>query len=94
MKSILQDEKRCYITGQTYDLYRHHIFAGGRRKISEREGFTVYLASWLHNQSENGVHGKNGHELDLKLKQDCQRAYEQNHSREDWMKLMGKNYLD
>ena len=70
-----------------------HIFAGGRRQISEREGFWVYLIGRLHNQSNEGVHGKNGHELDLKLKQDCQRKYEETHSREEWMLLLGKNYL-
>jgi hypothetical protein len=93
MKSILQREKKCYITGSTYNLHRHHIFAGGRRQISEREGFWVYLIGHLHNQSNDGVHGKNGHALDLKLKQDCQRKYEEAHSREEWMLLMGKNYL-
>ena len=94
MKSILQDEKKCYITGQTNNLHRHHIFAGGRRKISEREGFWVYLAGWLHNQSEHGVHGKNGHELDMMLKQHTELGYEKNHTRDEWMALMGKNYLD
>ena len=93
MKSILQTEKKCYITGSTYNLHRHHIFAGGRRQISEREGFWVYLIGHIHNQSNEGVHGKNGHELDLKLKQDCQRKYEETHSREEWMHLLGKNYL-
>ena len=93
MKSILQSEKKCYITGSTYNLHRHHIFAGGRRQISEREGLWVYLIGQLHNQSHEGVHGKNGHALDLKLKQDCQRKYEETHSREEWMLLLGKNYL-
>ena len=93
MKSILQGEKKCYVTGSTYNLHRHHIFAGGRRQISEREGFWVYLIGHLHNQSNDGVHGKNGHALDLKLKQDCQRKYEETHGREEWMLLMGKNYL-
>lgn len=71
-----------------------HIYAGGRRQISEREGFWVYLAPWLHNQSNHGVHGKDGHELDLMLKQHCQMKYEETHSREEFMKLIGKNYLD
>ena len=93
-KSILQTEKECYITGQTNNLHRHHIYAGGRRKISEREGFWVYLAGWLHNQSDEGVHGKNGHELDMMLKRHCQMKYEETHSREEFMKLIGKNYLD
>ena len=93
-KSILQDEKCCYITGTTYNLHLHHIYGGGRRKISDREGFVVYLTGALHNQSNQGVHGKNGHQLDMKLKQDCQRKYEETHTREAWMALMGKNYLD
>ena len=70
-----------------------HIYAGSRRKISEREGFVVYLAPWLHNQSDEGVHGKNGHELDLMLKQHCQMKYEETHSREEFMRLIGKSYL-
>jgi hypothetical protein len=71
-----------------------HIYAGSRRKISEREGFVVYLAGWLHNQSNHGVHGKDGHELDLMLKQHCQMKYEETHSREEFIALIGKNYLD
>lgn len=94
-KSILQDEKVCYITGQTNNLHKHHIYFGNPgRRISEENGFWVYLAGWLHNQSEHGVHGKNGHELDLLLKKHCQMAYEKEHSREEFMRLIGKNYLD
>ena len=93
-KSILQDQKECYITGSTNNLHRHHIYFGtGHRKISEKHGFWVYLIGALHNQSDNGVHGKNGHELDMKLKQDCQRKFEETHSREEFMKIIGKSYL-
>lgn len=53
----------------------------------------VWLTGHYHNQSNEGVHGKNGHALDLRLKQDCQRKYEETHSREEWMLLLGKNYL-
>ena len=94
MKSILQSEKVCYLTGSTYNLHRHHIYAGSRRSISEREGFWVWLTGYYHNQSNAGVHGKDGHELDWKLKQDCQRKYEETHSREEFIRLIGKNYLD
>lgn len=93
MKSILQTEKECYITGSTYNLHRHHIYAGGRRKISEANGFWVYLTGRLHNQSNEGVHGKDGHGLDLYLKQACQMKFEETHSREEFMELIGKNYL-
>lgn len=92
--SILQTEKVCYITGQTNNLHKHHIYFGNpNRKISEREGFWVYLAGYLHNQSNIGVHGKDGHELDIMLKQHCQRKYEETHTREEFIQLIGKSYL-
>ena len=94
MKSILQTEKCCYITGTTYNLHKHHIYFGNPgRKISEANGFWVWLTGSLHNQSNEGVHGKNGHALDLKLKQDCQRKFEETHSRDEFMAVIGKNYL-
>lgn len=93
-KSILQDEKVCYITGNTDNLHKHHIFFGhGLRQISEEHGFWVYISWWLHNGSNEGVHGKNGHDLDLMLKETAQRIFEKTHSREEFMKLIGKNYL-
>lgn len=36
MKSILQNKKESYISGQTYGLEEHHIFFGNaNRKVSE-----------------------------------------------------------
>lgn len=92
MKSILQTEKECFITGRTDNLHLHHIYFGiGLRKISDDNGFTVYLTAELHNMSNKGVHFNR--ELDLYLKQTCQRKFEETHSREEFMKLIGKNYL-
>ena len=94
MKSILQDEKVCYITGTTNNLHKHHVYYGNpNRKISEDNGFWVYLTGRLHNMSNDGVHGKNGKQLDLFLKQECQRKFEEKHSRAEFMALIGKNYL-
>ena len=92
-KSIMQTEKKCYITGQTRNLHKHHIYAGKNRKVSEENGFWVYLVGWLHNQSDEGVHGKNGHDLDIKLKTECQAKFEETHTRAEFMALIGKNYL-
>lgn len=94
-KSIMQQEKRCYMTGYAGpSLHKHHIFFGsGQREISERCGFWVYLKPELH-EGEYGVHGRDGHELDLRLKRECQRKYEAIHSREEFMDLIGRNYLD
>ena len=94
--SILQGKiKKCYITGTEYNLHKHHIYFGtGKRAISDKYGFWVWLTGELHNQSELGVHGKDGHDLDIKLKQDCQRAFEKNHSREEFIGLIGRNYIE
>lgn len=91
MKSILQDEKECFITGSTTCLHRHHIYGGRNRSVSEENGFWVYLRADYHNMSDKGVHFN--HELDLALKQICQEEYEKTHSREDFMNLIGRNYL-
>ena len=90
-KSILQDEKECYITGSICDLHEHHIYPGKNRKISEKYGFKVWLRSDWHNMRDYGVHfNKN---LDLRLKQECQAKFEETHTREEFIKLIGKSYL-
>lgn len=92
-KSIMQTEKECFLTGSTVNLHKHHIYAGGRRRISEENGFWVWLIGPYHNQSDYGVHGKNGHELDMELKRICQARYEESHTREEFIRLIGKSYL-
>lgn len=92
-KSILQNAKECFVTGTTENLHEHHIYGGKNRKISEKNGFKVWLSGRLHNQSDEGVHGKNGHELDMMLKRQCQAVFEETHTRADFMALIGKNYL-
>lgn len=93
MRSILQDKKESYISGSTYNLEEHHIFFGtANRKVSEKNGLKVWLTSEEH-RGTYGVHGKFGRDLDIKLKQDAQRKYEETHTREDFIKLIGKNYL-
>lgn len=91
-KSIMQTEKECYITGSTSNLHLHHIYPGlGFRKASDKHGFTVWLRADWHNMADYGVHFNK--ELDLRLKQECQRKFEETHTREEFMKIIGKNYL-
>lgn len=79
--------------GNPNNIEEHHIFFGNpRRKISEKYGLKVWLCT-KHHRGTNGVHGKNGHELDLKLKEIAQKKYEKKHTREDFIQLMGKNYV-
>ena len=92
MKSILQDTKECFITHATEGLHKHHIYPGyGTRNICEREGFYIWLIPRLHNMSDDGIHFNKG--FDLYVKKLCQEKYEETHTREEFMRLIGKNYL-
>ena len=94
MKSIIQTNKECYVCKTTYNLHLHHICYGvANRKVSDKNGFVVYLCQY-HHEGTYGVHGKYGNELNKKLKQECQKKYEQTHTREEFIKLIGRNYLD
>ena len=50
MKSILQTEKRSYLSGDTRWLEKHHIFGGANRKLSEKYGLWVWLTHYEHNE--------------------------------------------
>lgn len=92
MMSILQNEKKCYITGQAQGLHKHHIYPGyGTRQICEREGFYIWLKPEFHNMSNDGIHFNK--EFDLEVKRECQRKYEETHTREEFVSLIGRNYL-
>lgn len=90
-KSILSDEHRCFMCGSYAFLERHHIFGGASRKVSEREGFTVYLCHFCHNEPPNGVH-HNRRNMDW-LRAKCQAKFEETHTREEFMRLIGRSYL-
>lgn len=92
MKSIIQDRKECIVCG-SWNVEDHHVYFGvAKRKLSEKFGLKVWLCP-THHRGTNGVHGKNGHKLDSELKQLGQKAFEWNHSREEFIKNFGRNYL-
>lgn len=93
MKSILQgDEDRCYICGSHDWTETHHIYGGNpNRRISEENGFKVRLCHWCHNEPPHGVHHDRAR--DLWLKRMCQIKYEAEHSRKEFVSLIGKSYL-
>jgi hypothetical protein len=91
MKSIIQKEKECYFCKTTENLHLHHIFFGANRAISDKNGFTVYLCAYHHNMSNESVHMNR--ELDLLLKKYTQMRYERKHTRDEFIKLIGKSYI-
>ncbi|HCC35128.1 MAG TPA: hypothetical protein DEQ02_05635 [Ruminococcaceae bacterium] len=91
MKSIMQDEKVCYFSDRTDNLEMHHIFPGPNRKHSEKYGLKVYLTHDLHNEPPDGVHF-NRARSDA-LKRAAQKKFEETHTREEFMKIFGRNYV-
>lgn len=97
--SILQTEKECYLFRRMYDrkvtnnLEKHHIYAGKNRAASEKYGFWVWLSPVMHRLSNQAVHGRDGANMDLFLKQECQAEFEKTHTREEFMSIIGRNYL-
>ena len=90
-KSIIQERKECYFCGKLTNLERHHVFGGvANRPISEKYGLTVWLCHNCHTGQDGAQYNKM---KNLRLKQDAQFAFERNHTRSEWMKLIGKNYL-
>jgi hypothetical protein len=78
-----------------FNLHKHHIFKGIRnRNKSEEDGLWVYLC-FLHHEGTNGVHGKNGKELDERLKRTAEKIWLETNQKkeEDFIKRYGRNYL-
>lgn len=94
MKSIISDKKECYVCKTINNLHLHHIMFGKNRKKADKDGLTIYLC-YEHHEGTNGVHGKNGHDLDIKLKQLAEKRWLEyyNTTIEDFISIYGRNYL-
>lgn len=91
--SLYPTERECIVCGSPY-VEQHHIYFGtGMRKVSDREGCTVFLCH-SHHQGNAGVHGYD-RSLDKWLKRDCQKRWMEREGTgiEGFMEVFGANYL-
>lgn len=98
MKSIIQDEKECFLCRYLYDseniinLHDHHIFFGtANRTQSEIYGLKVWLCICHHTVGIGAVHRNK--DYDIILKEIAQKKFEETHTREEFIKIFGKSYL-
>lgn len=103
IQSIFTDDMNtCCITGRTGHVERHHVFGAANRTRSTFYHFIAPLDCSIH---PNGAYrddkkckeltGKTVKQIDLELKQYCQRYYETElkKTREQWIEEFGKSYL-
>lgn len=93
MKSVLQNEKVCFVCKREQELHDHHIFYGtANRKLSQQWGFKVWLCAAHHNMSKEGVHFNP--ELDQQIKGMAQTYFEKNKgNRATFIRIFGRSYL-
>lgn len=88
---MFRSEESCYFCHTTLNLHLHHIYFGPNRKISDKNGFVTYLCQ-EHHTGQNGVH--HNRDLDLELKRECEEWYLKNHTLEEFIRLIGRNYIE
>lgn len=87
---------RCPICKKWYErLHNHHVFFGtGDREISDLFPECQISICYECHEGTNGVHGKNGRNLDLKLKREAQARFVAKHGHTKFMQLFGRNYMN
>lgn len=83
---LTNDLEKCFICGRLKEDI-HEIYGGGNRKMSMRNGFCVPLCRNCH-QIATLNYG-----LNLRLKIICQEKFEETHSRDEFMAIIGKNFI-
>lgn len=92
MRSIIQEEKRCYICGSTRWIEIHHVYGNAYRTKADRYGLTVPLCHECHNEP-GGVH-YNG-EIRQKLQAHVQKKAMEHYgwTEDEFRSLFGQNYI-
>ena len=95
MKSIMQDEKVCFICGASDhgQLDEHHCFEGtANRKLSEKYGLKIWVCHTpCHMYGAYSIHDNK--EVRQAIKRKAQRKFEETYPDLDFRKIFGRNYL-
>jgi len=75
-------------------LHKHHVFGGPCRQLAEEDGLFVWLCVEHHETGRDAVHnGLEGEENRRFLHEQGQRAYERNHTRQQFVDRYIRSYL-
>ena len=73
----------CYYCGMRRPVEIHEVYGGSNRQRSMKYGLCVPLCRICHSNEK----------IIMDLRKWCQREYEKTHSRDEFISLIGKNYL-
>lgn len=93
INSIMSDDYKCYVCGNTKYLNVHHVFYGtANRQNSEDYGCWIYLCTRHHTMGSSAIH--NNRVLDNRIKRLCQQKWEERFGgRDEFIKVFGRSYL-
>lgn len=89
--SFIGNKNECFICKTTRNLETHHIMNGPYKKASEKYGLLIKVCSDCHTMAPDSIHRNS--EMKRRLKEFGQKYFEQTHTREEFIKEFGKNYL-
>ena len=86
---LTKDLSRCYLCGKPKE-HLHEIYFGKNRVNSMKWGCVAPLCYECH-QGKNGVH--HNKEVDIRLKQLCQKMFIQEYPENDFLEIFHRNYI-
>lgn len=87
-------EGTCHSCGRYGYVEKHHILGGRNRKKCNRYPLLIVSLCPSCHRGTAGVHGRDGHDLDTRLKQEAQTIFEKEYgTRKQFLDIFGKLYL-
>ena len=94
----MEEYRHCWLCGRNGNgdpLDRHHIFGGPNRKLSEKYGLVVDLCHiQCHIFGVDAVHNNPDTMQELHEYGQRKAMHDNGWSKEDFIRIFGKNYLD
>ena len=81
------EKEKCSYCGSYRSIEVNEVFEGKNRQVSIKNGFCISLCYECHEKFHND------REFNLYYKRLFQKEFEKTHSREEFIKLIGRNYL-
>lgn len=93
-KSIVQNNKECFLCGTNKDLEKHHLLMGAKhRSLADEDGLWIWLCHFHHTGSKT----ESAHFNEMfrrQFQKKAQIAYEKHiGTREQFIERYGENYL-